>query len=415
MSEAVTIEKLVYGGDGLGRLPSGEVVFVPWSAPGDKLQVRTTSGKPIKGKIDAVLETSSERTEPRCSVFGLCGGCQWQHITPTAQREWKRKIVVESLARIGQLKDVPVAETLGSDETAWHYRNRVQWDVQNGRLGYHQAQSNEITSFEHCWIISEPMNRLADWLQDYFAQNPPEGLQRVEVFTNTEGAMLLSLEGEKNSQFKELAKALREAFPAIVGVVHAETRKVFSGESHLIETLSGMSYQVSAGSFFQTNRHAAEQMLSVMGQWLLPGNETLLDLYAGVGTFSIAFKERFARILAIESAPTAAADARVNFTLNGALHIALLEGDVRGTLRKMQEHFDTSIVDPPRAGCQPEVLSWLASNIQKQILYVSCNPTTLARDLKSLTDAGWRIEAVQPLDMFPQTYHVETLVNLVRQ
>lgn len=430
----LTIEKLVYGGDGLGRLPSGEVLFVPWSAPGDHLHVERVPGnaKPAKGDIETILQAGPNRTEPRCSVFGECGGCQWQHLSPASQRDWKRTIVEESLHRIGKLPNISVLPTLGSDETAWAYRNRVQWDIEPAgdeltaieeyHLGYHAAQSHTVVEFEHCHIIPDSLNQLALALRQFVRENSQlvSGLLRIEAMINQAGEILLVFEGEQNPGLQALARTLQTEFPAIVGIAHKTTDKraeritVLAGQGFLTETLAGQSFRVSAGSFFQTNRKAAEHILNTLDTYLVPNTNSLLDLYAGVGVFALHFKEKARRILAIESASTAMADAQENITAHQATHITFKAGDVRTALKNLKDRFDVAIVDPPRAGCQPEVLNWLSQHIERQLLYVSCNPTTLARDLKLLAEHGWQIQTVQPIDMFPQTYHIETVVSLVR-
>lgn len=412
----IGIEKLVYGGDGLGRLESGEVIFVPWSAPGDKLEIARLSGKqkPAKGQIIQTVSPGPERQQPPCSVFGTCGGCQWQHITPAAQREWKRKIVQESLERLGKLKDINVLPTIGSDETAWHYRNRVQWEVRDGVLGYHGVDPQAIVRFDHCWNIPEDLNKLADWLAADFREDPPGGITRFETFINSDNQILLSLYGEPDEYHKPFSQSLREEFPNVLGLVYLPEGEILSGEGSITETVAGKRYQVSAGSFFQTNRLATEALLSVMEEMLEPQLNGLLDLYAGVGVFALHFKDRASRILAIEGSERAMTDAAENCRTHHAEHVSLKTGDVQKVLRELRDDFGTAIIDPPRTGCQPEILTWLSKHIMTQLIYVSCNPTTLARDLKILTEAGWRVESVQPIDMFPQTYHIETVVNLRR-
>lgn len=421
----INIEKLVYGGEGLGRHESGEILFVPWSAPGDRLRLARVPGnqKPARGKLEAVLEAGPDRTEAPCSVFGACGGCQWQHLSLSAQREWKRKIVQESLERIGKLSGIKVLPTIGSDETAWHYRNRVQWEVSpEGLLGYYQAGSHEVVQFDHCWIIPEPLNQLADWLQRRLKSDPAlaRRLKRIEAVINEKQEILLSLEPVPGQELNRLAAGIKAALPDVVGIVsvtadgNGQKRKTLEGQGFLQEQLGGRNYKVSSGSFFQTNEKAAAQLLDVLDSWFPPDAGSLIDIFAGVGVFAIHFADRAQSVLAVESAPVATKDAQENIAENGKGNVALITGDAGRIVPGLREEFDVAILDPPRAGCRPEILHWLGKHIQRQILYVSCNPTTLARDLKTLTGAGWKIEAVQPLDMFPQTYHVETLVSLKR-
>lgn len=445
----LTIEKLVYGGSGLGRLPEGEVLFVPWSVPGDHLTIERQLGsvKPPQGRIIDIKQAGLDRVTPQCSVFGKCGGCHWQQLTPSTQREWKRKIVEESLIRIGKLNALTVQETLGSDETAWTYRNRAQWEIEPAAiaepplqesdsgspvrlvpsghlLGYHASQSHDVIEFDTCHIIPESLNQLALWVRRFIKENPgiASGLLRMEASINQTGQILLVCEGEKTSELLDrFVSSVHQAFPMIVGITHRDSSHkqappvLLWGQSFLTEILLNQTFQVSADSFFQTNADGSRHLLSVLDREMMAEPESLLDLFAGVGVFAIHFKDRAKRILAIESAASAVADAKENLVSNQAEHIEIRQGDARGVLGQLKEKFDVAIIDPPRAGCQPEVLYWLARNIQKQLLYVSCNPTTLARDLKSLTAQGWNVETVQPIDMFPQTYHIETVVSLTRR
>lgn len=430
----LTIEKLVYGGDGLGRRPEGEVLFVPWSVPGDRLRVFKEPGnqKPVRAGVEAVLSASPDRIEPQCEAFGVCGGCQWQQMTPAYQRDWKRKIVEESLQRIGKLENVTVSDVIGSDDNAWRYRNRVQWDIAPAgdtwnditryRLGYCQSQSHEVIEFTDCLIMPEPLNKLALWLRDILQQTPEltSGLLRIEAFCNQAGDILLSFHGEKHGGFRKLAETIRADFTDVVGVVHFDSAikyakgRILSGVGFLTEDLAGRRFRVSAGSFFQTNAQGAQAIIQQLQQWMPQETESLLDLYAGVGTFALCLQNHAQRIVAIESSETAMADAQDNIRRSNAQHITLKTGDARRVLSALQEDFDAAILDPPRAGCTPEVLQWLSQHVKTRLLYVSCNPTTLARDLKLLTAQGWQIQAVQPIDMFPQTYHVETVVHLTR-
>lgn len=430
----LTIEKLVYGGDGLGRLPEGEILFVPWSAPGDQLAVSRQEGssKPPRANIAELLNPGPDRVQAPCSVFGRCGGCQWQHLTPSAQRHWKRQIVEESLQRIGKLSGVNVLDTIGSDETAWHYRNRAQWEIEpvtqelaasiSHHLGYYATQSHDVVEFDHCQIIPDALNALALHLRKTLKQQPKlaSGLLRIEAMINRAGDILLQFEGETSSRLPAMAEELRDAFPQLIGITcrndaeKAGVPQALIGQPYLMETLGEQTFQVSAGNFFQTNLQGAEAILRTLDAWLLPETTSLLDIYAGVGVFAIHFNQRISRIVAIESSASAVADARKNLSLNQAESIVLKTGDARQQLLRMQETFDAAIIDPPRAGCQQDVLNWLSKHIRKQLLYVSCNPTTLARDLKLLTSQGWHVQAVQPIDMFPQTYHIECVVNLTR-
>lgn len=437
--QQATITKLVYGGDGLARLPSGEVVMAPFTAPGDEIIATPRSqgtpstvpaGKKKRALKDIRIVTPSpQRVEAACSIFGTCGGCQWQHLSYADQKKWKQSIVEESLTRIGKLSDIRVNETIGAESAAgtspWHYRNKVQWFVQNSpqstKIGYYRQKSHEILPFEHCWIIPEAWNDLAHWLEKHLPHQ--SGIEIIQVRTNGAGQLLLTFAGQQiaetiNSDWFEI---LQQAFPSLIGVALEQEfdDPLIWGEGFLTETLTcptgDLKFQVSASSFFQTNPLATQQLLDFMESCLPETMDSLLDLYAGVGLFSIWAAKRSKRVLAIESSPTAVADAEANIEQNHCPNVAIEPGDVRKVLKALtqeEQQHQVAIVDPPRSGCTPDVIEWLATNITEQIVYISCDPTTLARDLKLFSEQGWRVETVQPFDMFPQTYHIETLVSI---
>jgi 23S rRNA (uracil1939-C5)-methyltransferase len=492
----LTIEKLIYGGDGLARAASGEVLFVPWTAPGDEIlasvqpvslpdrvqvvdaasdcepssKAKPKHRKPPIVRLERLVKPSIDRVEPRCDGFGVCGGCQWQHINDAAQRDWKRHIVEESLQRLGGFKlvqshndattdepnTISVNPTWGSDALSWRYRNRVQWDFaplkgqaaavpSNGQgaaapsnglmLGYSQAKSNALVSFTDCHLVSDDMNRLYHAIQtelrsDAFAPFPQvlQALQRVELACNPVGDCLLSIESTCPSNalepWRDLTQRLITKHAFLKGVVHVErvldrragrpSMTVLQGEGALTHRLLGHQYRVSAGSFFQTNFQATEKIIQHVLDWLPNNTANLIDLYAGVGTFAIALRGKAKHILAVESGGQSIQDARENVRLNQADNVTIQVGLVERVLEGFKKTFEAAILDPPRSGATPAVLDWLAASVTERILYISCNPTTLARDLKRLTASGWRVASVQPVDMFPQTYHVETMVQLLK-
>lgn len=405
--ETVQIEKLIYGGDGLARLASGQIAFVPFSIPNESCQIDVTlpSKKALKGKLVVIDVPSPNRVEPRCTVFGKCGGCQWQHIASNAQAEWHQKIVSESLTRIGKLKDIPVQPIALDDAHAWNYRNNAQWvmDTRN-RPGYYASGTHDVVAFDQCHIMPEAMNQLAKALTGI------ADIDEITVRQNYEGKMLLIISSDT------LEISILKNLPPLKGLIVTDTEgdvREIQGEAHLIEKLGDFEFQVSWQSFFQTNTQKANETLQLLRSWMTPMN-SLVDLYAGVGTWSIGLSKYFEEITLVESHPMAVTDAEVNLAKANLMDKStLLEGDVEESLSHLPDTVDVTLVDPPRAGCTPAILDWMAAHTQKTIIYISCDPTTLARDLARLTGAGWRIETVQPIAMFPQTYHIETLVRLV--
>jgi 23S rRNA (uracil1939-C5)-methyltransferase len=432
------IEKLVYGGDGLARHENGEVFFVPYGIPGEQVLVtrQQSKRKPTKAYIETIEQASEDRVIPRCDVFGTCGGCQWQHIASSVQRDWKQHIVEETLQRLGGFQPLTVTPTSGCDELSWQYRNRVQWDVQSsedGRVivGYREGQSHRVVPFRRCYIIPDGMNEfyhhLSQSLNQIINQHGQVGLQcvqsirRIEVSQSPQQDLMVSIDSNDHPLLQELAIQLVAADIPIAGIVHCKTARkhgqkrmtVLSGEVSSTFRLMNQAYQVSVGSFFQTNYAAAEAMIRQIQAWLPMRVESLLDLYSGVGLFGLALSQRAERIVMVEQSGSSVDDAKASIQREGFTHITVQEGDVSQVVLHLKDNFEVAILDPPRQGSSSVVLEWLARHVMKQIIYVSCDPTTLARDLKQLASLGWAIQTVQPIDMFPQTYHVETLVQLL--
>ncbi len=421
----VTIEKLVYGGEGLARLSSGQVALVPWSVPEDQALVHwTSSQKNLKrGEISQLTQPSPYRIKPQCSVFGECGGCHWQHLTLEKQRYWKQQIVAENLRRIGKLSDVPVVFPIGdASDQGWHYRNKVEWLVhhspgQQPQLGYSKFKSHQLVTFDHCWIMPESFNAIASYLKGQL--EVLENTERIQSRINSKGDILLTFKGTPAlfGALEGITPDFVTTFPQIVGITFLKEGKetCIWGQPDLIETIGTLQFQVSPQSFFQVNTLVAHLLLQYIEKQLLPDCRSLIDIYAGGGLFSIWLHQKAQQVVMIESSSHAIENAQVNLKLNHIDNIQLLQGDATKILAQVSQTFDVAIIDPPRTGCDAAVLKWLHQNIHQQILYVSCDPATLARDLKQLTSEGWRIEAVQPFDMFPQTYHIETVVSLKRK
>lgn len=417
----MSVGQLVYGGDGLARLPDGPVVFVPFTAPGDTVmgRIEDPKARPLRATVDQVITPSPHRAVPPCSVFRICGGCHWQHLDRETQRLWKQRIVAESLQRLGKLSGVEVQPTIGA-ESDWHYRNKVQWVVSEEsdrvRLGYYQMKSHQPTPFDRCWIIPERVNALARTLEDLIPTGT--GVEKIQVRISSEDKMLLSFstEGTMARPPEALITQLSEAFPEMSGmtVSHPGGESCLWGEPFLMETMDDCTFQVSANSFFQVNPVVTRLMLQQIADCLPHEMDRFLDLYAGVGLFSFWLKDRYKEGVAVESDKSALLDFEKNLELNQCSNLSMRSGDVKKVLNGLEGCFQVALVDPPRAGCAPEVLTWLGRHVTEQLIYISCDPTTLARDLKRLTDDGWRIERVQPFDMFPQTYHIETMVSLKR-
>jgi 23S rRNA (uracil1939-C5)-methyltransferase len=448
----LTIEKMIYGGDGLARLPAdspsndrtrGKAVFVPFVLANEKIEATITEQKPgfARAKAEAVIEPSPHRVQPACPYYGRCGGCHYQHASYEHQLDIKKEILRESLRRTAKI-DLPF-DIQVHPSPPWNYRNRSRLQAQlspSFALGYFKFASHELLPVEQCPISSPLINRgIAFLWQNGRAGKVPRGVREIEFFANADDTQLLlevACAGEaRRSTVRDWADELRSAFPAIAGIVafrepnpgdrKARTPEVLvtTGAGHLTYQTERATYRVSAGSFFQTNRHLTDELVKIVtaGQ----SGQLALDLYAGAGLFSTALAGDFHHLVSVESSQTSSADLSYNQPANGEVvqatteqYLARAESSERvgkGTiLLHTPNKPDLAVVDPPRSGLGERVARSLATLGAPRVIYVSCDSATLARDLVTLLAAGYRVEQVHLVDLFPQTYHLESVVHLVR-
>jgi 23S rRNA (uracil1939-C5)-methyltransferase len=432
------IEKLVYGGDGLARLPAdesgrGKAVFVPFVLEAEKVEACLIEEKSgfARARVNQVVEASPRRVEPPCLYFQRCGGCHYQHTAYDHQLEIKATILKENLRRIAKLE--LDTELNIHPSPSWHYRNRARFKVHSTphfALGYFKLNSHELLPVEECPISSPLINRaLAVMWQLGRSGKVPEAIRELEFFANADDSQLL-VEAycgpEIAGTAEPFATNLRLALPQVAGVVFFAARgtKVdvpsepkqlsVSGASHLIYQTKLASYRVSAGAFFQVNRHLADELVN-----LVSGNAgrngaagTALDLYAGVGLFSSVLNREFARVIAVESSPTSHADLLYNSPANVKAVRSTTEQYLENAAGKLRP--DLVVVDPPRGGLGEKVIQGLVKLHAPRITYVACDPATFSRDLGRLGSAGYRVEQAHLVDLFPQTYHLESVFHLVR-
>jgi 23S rRNA (uracil1939-C5)-methyltransferase len=443
----LTIEKLIYGGDGLARLPAddrgrGKAVFVPFVLAGEQVEATLTEQKPgfARARVASVVEASPNRIQPGCPHFGACGGCQYQHASYEHQLEIKKEILRETLLRMAKLELTCDVEIHPSPP--WNYRNRSRLQVQTKpafAAGYFKLASHALLPVEECPISSPLINRgIAVLWQSGRGGKVPDGVREVEFFANaTDTQSLLEIScaaGTRRASVKACAEELRSLLPEIAGVVafrdaqpsgraatDGETLLAL-GEQHLTYQTQSASYRVSAGAFFQTNRHLSDDLVKLVTQGR--SGDLALDLYAGVGLFSTALARDFRHIVSVESSQPAVSDLKYNLPSNGEAIQATAEEYLSGSSREgrsgtgavlPQLHTpDLAVVDPPRSGLGERVARSVANLGAPRITYVSCDPATLGRDLLSLLGAGYRVEQAHLLDLFPQTAHIETVLQLVR-
>ena len=422
----VTIEKLIYGGDGLAH-HDGATVFVPYVIPGEVVSIETTERKKkfVRGRTERVVSPSPERALPPCPHFLVCGGCHYQHIPYPSQLRYKEEILRETLRRIGKI-DWKGSVTAHS-ASPLNYRNRAQWKVRATNdgaaleIGYFRAETSALVPIETCPILSPRLEETLNAIRALIAGAAlPPSLREVEAFADsTDQNTLLTLSfAQMPPAAANLAAAIRSAIPWAASVLFqtvSQSRMELSGPGHIEYEVNGYAFRVSHFSFFQVNRFLAGEMAAAVAA--AAGEGTLaVDLFAGVGLFSLPLAHSFKRVVAVESNPVAARDCEANAAANreraGTLEIR--EADSLEFLRRFRETPDCVVLDPPRAGLSPEGAARIAKLAPPRIIYLSCEPSTLARDLASFTADGYDVASIDFFDLFPQTFHIETLVNLQR-
>jgi 23S rRNA (uracil1939-C5)-methyltransferase len=421
----LTIEKMIYGGDSLAHTAEGKAVFVPLALPGEELTAKVEEEKPgfVRATMAELLTASQKRTQPACPYFGNCGGCHYQHTDYENQLEIKRAILRETFHRTGKFEWTQEIITHAGEP--WNYRNRTRMKLQTGPqfgMGYRRLASHELLPVESCPISSPTINRIVHHLWDLGReQRVPQGIGEVEFFANhDDSALLLEIYGAPPiTGLQEFFRDLQIRLPELKGLAafdlpgpHSQVQpeaKQTAGQSFVTYRTQERDFRVSAGSFFQTNRFLIDELVAVATSGL--SGRMALDLYAGAGLFANHLCKRFHQVFAVESSPISAADLQANAQKNVVPVRATTEAFLQKSLNL---NADVVIVDPPRAGVGEAATKLLAALRVPRIVYVSCDPTTLARDLRLLLDFGYRMEEIHLVDLFPQTFHIETVVRLGR-
>lgn len=461
--ENITITNYAAEGKALARV-NELVVFVPFAVPGDvvDLQVRRKKHSYCEAEIIRFIKYSERRVKPFCQHFGICGGCKWQNIPYDEQLRMKQKQVYDQLTRIGKVNLPEFNQILGSVKTQG-YRNKLEFGCSNRRwltqdeiasgsdftqmnaVGFHITGAfDKILPIEKCWLMDDLQNKIRNAIRDYAYEHDIVfydirrqcGLLRDIMVRNSdtgEWMVLIQFHYEKDEDeviAKNLLQHVADGFPEITSLLYVNNQKgndtfndlnieVFKGNDYIYETMDGLTFKVGAKSFYQTNTKQAYHLYSVVRDFAnLTGNELVYDLYTGTGTIA-NFVSRYAkRVIGIEYVPEAIEDAKINSEINNISNTLFFAGDMKDILTEsfISENGtpDIIITDPPRAGMHPDVVQTIIKTAPKRIVYVSCNPATQARDL-SLLDDLYEVVAVQPVDMFPHTPHVENVVLLNRR
>ena len=395
----IKLEKMAYGGDSLGRLPDGRAVFIPFTLPGEKVLARAVEEHRghVRAEVNEILEASPERIAPKCIHFGTCGGCQYQHLDYKNQLSIKADILGDQLSRIGKVENPPVQPTVGCPNP-WNYRNHVQFHLtRNGTLGYVGVDGRSILALQECHLMESPLDSL--WQSLKF--EPGLGLERVSLRVGMGGELMMMLESPTPPELE---------IDTDISVVHllGEEALVMAGDDHQVMEVNERPFRVSAGSFFQVNTPMAGKMVAHLLERLPVSEQTvMLDLYCGAGLFSAFFAGRVKQLVGMEASNPACEDFSAN--LDEFDNVELYQAAVEEALPHVEIRPEVVILDPPRAGLDRRVIDALIKMAPQQVAYVSCDPSTLARDASRLLAGGYQLVEVTPFDMFPQTQHIESI------
>ncbi|AFZ42507.1 23S rRNA m(5)U-1939 methyltransferase [Halothece sp. PCC 7418] len=437
----VEITDLSDRADGVGRW-EGRVVFVPDTVTGDRALVRLVRVKPqyAYGQVQELLTPSEHRIRPQCIVADKCGGCQWQHIDLAYQQKAKEQVILDALQRIGGFADPPLAPILSSP-SGLNYRNKVTYPLQrsaegNVQAGYYRKGSHKLVNLNQCPVQDSRLDPfLAQIKQDIEAQgwgiyNESRGTGKLRhlalrIGRKTGQVLLTLISTDDNLEGLEAqAQTWLNTFPQLVGVclnenpqrnniIFGKETRCIAGKAEIEEEFAGLTFFLSPNTFFQVNTETAEALCElILDQLALTGTETVVDAYCGIGTFTLPFARHAKTVIGIESQESAIAQAERNAQHNQIENVTFQVGKVESLLPQLEMTPDLVFLDPPRKGCDRAVLETLTQTKPQQIVYLSCRPATLARDLKQLASAGYKITLVQPADFFPQTAHVECAVFL---
>ncbi|MHB8779419.1 MAG: 23S rRNA (uracil(1939)-C(5))-methyltransferase RlmD [Anaerolineales bacterium] len=413
----ITLEKLTYGGDAMGRLPDGRAVFVPFGLPGELVRVRLTQEKQnfARGELLKVLKASPDRIEPKCKHFfsplsfgegpgvRACGGCHYQNLPYEKQLDAKTEILCDQLQRIGKIENPPVKPMIASP-LEWNYRNHMQFHLtDDGKLGFINSNGNATFPIEECHLPEAGLNNF--WHELQF--DPNMNIGRISLRCGQQGDELMLVLESETDETPELE------IEADISVLHVYEGHpiVIAGRDYIFFNILNQDFRVSAVSFFQVNAKMAEKIVEhLLVKLPAASSATLLDVYCGVGLFSKFFASRYARVIGIESSPSACDD--FGFNLDEFDNVELYEGiteEILPALVGQVDNLSHLIVDPPRAGIDKHALDAILDIKPQIVAYVSCDPSTLARDAARLVNGGYGLVDVTPFDLFPQTYHIESI------
>lgn len=456
--ESIEITGIAAEGKALARV-NDLVVFVPYCVPGDIVDLQVTKKKHsfMEARVVRVVRPSEHRCEAICEHYGLCGGCKWQILPYEEQLRWKQQQVEDNLRRIGHIELPPISPILGSQKT-YEYRNKLEFTFADHKwltteqmkqgvpfepgLGFHIPNCfDKVLQIDTCHLMPDFNNAIRNAIRTkalelgmtFYNERTHEGMLRnLMIRSNNKGELMVVVVfgSAMTPQHEQLLAYIRDSFPAIISLMYVVNEKMndtigdldiqlYHGQDHIIERMEDLQFKVGPKSFYQTNTDQAYELYKVARSFAqLTGNEVVYDLYTGTGTIANFVAHQCKQVIGIEYVPEAIEDAKVNAAFNGLTNTDFYAGDMKDILTRdfIREHGrpDVIITDPPRAGMHEDVINVILEAAPDRIVYVSCNPATQARDL-NMMDAAYRVTRVQPIDMFPQTQHVENVVLLEKR
>ncbi len=441
----VEIDNLAFGGKGVGKI-NGYVLFVEGGLPGDTAEVRLfrTKSNFAEGRIEKMLEPSKYRITPPCEHFDYCGGCKWQNLEYSIQKKYKEDQLKEALFHIGKIPDPPIEPIIGAHKI-YYYRNKMEFSFHAGEngetiLGLHRAgRFQDVFQLRKCHLQSENSNEIVNFVRDRSVQLglPPYHIKRhggclrflvirEGKFTGESLVNIVTGAGEHDGILK-LGQEIGRRFENVVSVSHTvnslkanvakgDREIVLYGADHIRELLGEKEFRISANSFFQTNSYQIKRLYDLVVEYAEPDKlDRTIDLYTGTGTIAIYLAGLVKSVEGVESVPESIEDARTNARLNSVTSCNFIAADVEEYLKSAasdETKYDLMILDPPRAGCHPKAIKSILLIRPRKIVYISCNPATLARDIAKLAEGGYHLEKAIPIDLFPHTYHIEAICRL---
>ena len=442
-------EKLVYEGSALAKV-DGFPIFIDGGCPGDKLKIRIKKANKsfANAEILEILEPSAHRVKPFCPIHNVCGGCGWQYVDYDFQLEQKRNIVFETIKKITG-REIEVKPVLSSPKIR-EFRSKIQYPVSQTKVskillaGYYKKGSHELVNVKFCPIQPKIIDKITEFIRQTakeleisgYNEKTHKGELRHIVYrysvSENECIVIFVVNNTKlNEKFKNLSKKVMNEFAHVKGclvnynteknnlILTGDTRKI-QGENHIIEKIDGKTFKISANSFFQVNIGSAENIFNTVKNIIVENYEKprLLDAYSGVSSFGVWLADIADEVVSVEEAPSATKDAQENVKLNNINNLKAINKDAKIAFEELieaNEKFDVTVLDPPRKGCSKESLDFAVKLSKKAIIYVSCNPSTLARDLKYLHENGFKTKYIQPVDMFCHSYHIESVAWLEKE